>query len=120
MDHEVVGVFTEAVIKRLGLAVAENTPIYLGKSNAEHMQRQHPGDYKKYGPRLKRIISDPDYIGIRGDGSIEYVKMFGRHVKIAVRVAGDGLYYVRSLYHVDSQAAEKLVQSGKWIPLTNA
>lgn len=118
MESEQVGEFNEAVINVLGLTVAPGTPIYLGASNKKHMAESHKSDFKKYGARLGRIIKEPDYVGLHNDGSVEYVKSWGRYVKVAVRVAGDGEYYARTLYHVETKHAEELVAQGRWKPLT--
>jgi len=109
-----IGEFSRAVIETLSLDVDVGTPIYLGESNKSHMERSHPSDFKKYGSRLERIISNPDYVGLRDDGSIEYVKAFGVHIKVAVRITAGGDYYARTLYHVDSNAAKRLVSSNEW------
>jgi len=111
-----VGEFSENVVRLLTLAVEAGTPIFLGKSNLKHMQNTHPRDFKKYGSRLKRILSEPDYIGIRSDGTIEYIKAFGMHIKVAVRVTLVGEYFARTLYHVDGNAAKRLISAGNWIP----
>jgi len=110
-----IGEFSEYVIRRLSLSIEAGTPIYLGKSNLKHMQKAHPKDFKKYGTRLKRILSEPDYVGIRDDGSIEYIKAFGMHIKVAVRVTLGGEYFARTLYHVDGTMAKRLISAGAWI-----
>ena len=109
-----IGEFTKTVINLLDLKVEAGTPIYIGSSNLLHMQKHHPSDFKKYWKRLERIIAEPDYVGVRDDGSVEYIKIFGLHIKVAVRVSGDGLYYARSLYHVDRGPADRLITTGQW------
>jgi hypothetical protein len=115
---EKVGAFSGEVIKILGLNVTQGTPIYLGDKNRLHMEKRHRRDFEKYGKRLQRIIAEPDYVGLHKDGSIEYIKSWGRYVKIAVRVAGDGAYYARTLYHVETKLSEELIKAGRWKPLT--
>ena len=114
MEIRQVGEFTEDVIRLLSLDIKAGTPIYLGASNLEHMQKSHPRDFKKYGSRLEKILSDPDYIGARDDGTIEYIKAFGMHIKVAVRVAQSGEYFARTLYYVDGNMAKRLVSAGAW------
>jgi len=109
-----IGEFSKSVIETLSLNIAVGTPIYLGESNRKHMEKSHPSDFKKYGNRLERIISEPDYVGLRDDGSIEYVKTFGMHIKVAVRITSGGDYYARTLYHVDGNVAKRLVASNEW------
>jgi hypothetical protein len=115
---EQVGKVNESVIKTLGLSVVPGTPIFLGETNRSHMKASHPADYKKYGKRMSRIINEPDYVGLHIDGSIEYIKCWGKYIKVAVRVAGDGDYYARSLYHVEAKLAGELIASGRWKALT--
>jgi hypothetical protein len=114
MTLEKVGEFSESVIKRLGLTIAVGTPIYLGASNLEHMKKSHGWDFEKYGQRLGIIIAEPDYVGVQEDGSIEYIKIYGQHIKVAVRVAGDELFYARSLYHIGDAEAKQKIRHGKW------
>ena len=112
-----VGEFTKAVVDTLGLDIDVGTPIFIGETNRRHMTRSHPKDFKKYGSRLERVLSEPDYVGTRDDDTIEYIKAFGVHIKIAVRVSVGGDYYARSLYHVDSGTAKRLIKAGEWKPV---
>ncbi|MCL2638530.1 MAG: PBECR2 nuclease fold domain-containing protein [Oscillospiraceae bacterium] len=117
---EKVGEFSVKVVKALNLDIIAGTAIYIGESNIKHMKEQHPGDYKKFYTRLQRIIETPDYVGInKSDNSIEMVKNFGVHVKLAVRIANDGEYYARSLYEVGKSRVENSIKRGQLKPLTN-
>ena len=119
-----VGEITEDVIKALGLSVLPGTPIYLGKSNIEHMSKRHPNDYAKYGSHISDIISKPDYVGINpGDGSIEYTKDFpidGEYVKVAVRVSLRGKYFARSLFVRNRAKVDGFISSGTLKKLDNS
>lgn len=114
-----VGEFSKTVVEILKLDVEVGTPIFIGESNRRHMEQSHPKDFKKYGSRLARVISAPDYVGVRDDGTVEYIKAFGVHIKIAVRVSKGGDYYARSLYHIDDKAAKHLVAVGAWKSVTS-
>lgn len=111
-----VGSIKSDVINALGLTVADNTPIYLGTSNIQHMNQRHPADYQKYGAHIPTILADPDYVGVNpSDGSIEYVKEFlvaGEYVKVAVRISGTGKYYARSLYVLNSNRVRNFIAKG--------
>ena len=48
----------------------------------------------------------------------EYIKSFGKYIKLAVRVAGDGCYYMRSLYFINANRVENLVKKGEMKNLT--
>ncbi len=61
-------------------------------------------------------MASPDYVGQNpSDGSIEYVKEFlvdGDHVKVAVRLAGSGRYYARSLYVLNPNRVKNFIAKG--------
>jgi hypothetical protein len=118
MGREPVGEFKKNVIDALGLSIIPGTLIYIGETNKRHMKETHPTDYKKYGSRLRRIIDEPDYVGLHNDGSVEYIKCWGRYMKVAVRVAGDGEFYARSLYHIKPKPSEEFIKMGRWKALT--
>lgn len=114
-----VGAISDRVAAALGLAVGDDTPIYLGDSNIQHMIQRHPADYQKYGSQIPTILADPDYVGMNpSDGSIEYVKEFlieGEYVKVAVRIAGTGKYYARSLYVLNPNRVRNFIAKGTLI-----
>ena len=117
-----VGVVSAAVIKTLGEEAYQyhaGDIIYLGDRNLEHMKNQHLSTFLKYKDKLSLIISDPNYIGINDeDGSLEYVRIFDDHVKLAVRIAGDEKLYVRTMYTVLESRTDYFIKSGKLKPLT--
>ena len=114
--QKTVGSISQNVIRLLGLCTDEGTPIYIGESNIRHMKQKHPDDYSKYGDRIPDILSSPDYVGMNpSDGSIEYVKEFlieGEYVKVAVRIAGTGKYYARSLYVLNPNRVRNFIAKG--------
>ena len=114
---EQVGVITAQVINILGLDIVPNTPIYLGETNIAHMKSEHAADYERYGVLIKEIISTPTYVGYK-KGSIEYIKVLSEYVKIAVRVSSDDTYFARTLYTVNPNKIEKMVEKGSLFPLT--
>lgn len=113
-----VGKLSAKVASVLGLMHRKNQPIMFGDSNREHMNRKHPGAYKKYGKHIPQIISHPDYVGLDDvDGSIEYVKGFkvdGAYVKVAVRAdRGDKALFARSIYELEPGWVENAVDRGR-------
>ena len=117
-----VGEITAVVINALGLPITPGTPIYIGRSNIEHMMNKHLTEYVKYGSYISDIVSAPDYVGVNpGDGSIEYVKDFPvdfDFVKVAVRVSRSGTYFARSLYILNPSRVQNFICNGTLIPLT--
>lgn len=114
-----VGEISQRVVDLLGLDIKPGTPIYTGKSNIVHMQRNHAQDYRAYRQYIPEIIKAPDYVGINPkDDSIEYVKIFetdGNFVKIAVRVSDMDRFYARTIYARELDKLEKFVESGNLI-----
>ena len=119
MAPQQIGTFSEKVIKHLPDNIAENTPIFLGTSNIQHMQSRHPNDYAKYGTDISNIINNPDYIGVNNkDDSIEFVKEYlvdNEFVKVAVRVNNSNKYYARSLYILNNNRVRNYIQKGTLI-----
>jgi hypothetical protein len=114
-----VGKISLEVIKLLGLPLLEDIPIYVGVTNIAHMAKEHSYEFNRFYSKLPFIISTADYVRLkRDDGSIEYIKSFGKYIKIAVRVAGDGNYYVRSLYFVRDKIVKRLIKNGELKILT--
>jgi len=114
-----VGKISLEVINLLGLSLSEDTPIYVGVSNIAHMAREHGYEFNRYYEKIPLIISMADYVRVKeDDGSIEYIKSFGKYVKLAVRIAGDGKYYARSLYRVHDKIVKRMIRDGELKILT--
>lgn len=115
-----IGIIDKKLIKLLNLSVPVGTPVYIGRSNIQHMKKSHPLDYQKYGSYIKTIIASPDYVAlIKKDGSIEYVKEFAannEYVKVAVRVSTKGTYFARSLYVLNNNRVSNFIRKGTIIP----
>lgn len=113
---EQIGFITQDVIDLLGLDLPANTPIYIGESNYLHIERQHPDEYGLYVDRIDLIIRRPDYVGISPtNGAIEYIKEFRKNndlIKVAVRIASSGEYYVRTLYAVNERHIISAINKG--------
>lgn len=110
---QIVGVITEEIEQLLGITITGDRTIYFGESNLTHMKASHPKDFEKYGADLQSILAAPDYVGQNpGDGSIEYVKEYvinDDFVKVAVRIAGSGRYYARSLYILNNNRVRNYI-----------
>ena len=114
-----VGKISLEVINLLELSLPENTPIYVGVTNIAHMAKEHSYEFNRFYDRIPFIISNADYIRLKeDDGSIEYIKYFDKYIKVAVRIAGDGIYYARSLYQVRNRIVKRLIKNGELKKLT--
>ena len=120
---EIVGKVSEEVKILLLLDLDTGTPIYIGQTNIEHMQREHPAEYDKYFKHIPKIISAPDFVGLNPkDNSIEYIKTFatsgGDYLKLAVRISNDGFLFARSLYEILERTVVQRAKKGMLKPLT--
>jgi hypothetical protein len=112
-----IGTITEKVLRLLDITdIKPGTPILLGDTNIQHMEKSHPADYKKYGKYLEYILSSPDYIGInKRDDSIEYLKEFrfdNEYVKVAVRISLSGSVFARSIYILNRNRVNNFIKKG--------
>ena len=83
------------------------------------MVSEHEYEYYRYFSKIPLILSNPDYVRLKkDDGSIEYIKNFSRYIKLAVRIAGDGEYYARSIYRVRENVVERMIKNNELKPLT--
>lgn len=113
---EIVGEVTERVVSLLEIEPAQDRNIYWGLTNQIHMQSDHPEAFKLYGSEIPNILSNPDYVRLSTNNSIEYVKEFmsnGEYVKVAVRLSGGQKYYARTLYVLNRGRVENFIQNGQ-------
>jgi len=114
-----VGEISIEVIRLLDLPLSGATPIYMGATNVAHIANEHSYEFNRFSDKIPQIISTADYVRLKkDDNSIEYIKSFGKYVKLAVRVAGDGKYYARSLYFIDTNRVDNLLKKGELKCLT--
>jgi hypothetical protein len=120
MITEKVGEISAEVAEILDLDIQPSTPILLGETNLHHMKYgEHREDFEMYGDKLSLILEKPDYVRFVEDNeTIEYIKIFGRHVKVAVRVSRSGNLFVRSLYVVLKSRTEHYIKTGELKRLT--
>jgi len=121
---KIIGEISKEVKYLLNLDVDIGTPIYIGPTNIEHIQREHPIEFERYFNLLPKIISKPDFVGLNPkDGSIEYIKTFqtsgGNYLKLAIRISGDGYLFARSLYEIQEKTVRKRAEKGMLKQLTD-
>ena len=107
---------SQSVIDVLDLDIAPNTPVFIGKSNIEHIKNRHPYEYEKYLPDIGLIINSPDYVGLSPkDSSILFVKLYeinGEYVRVAVRITTNGKCYAKTLHLLSTCNAERYIEKG--------
>lgn len=117
-----IGQINKRVIELLDLNIQPGTPIIIGQQNIEHMENEHPDDYKRYGAMIEEIIANPTYISKNPrQQSIEYIKVFeidGNHVLLAVRVSGKGVYFARTLFVMSDEKVSKYRDKKALLPYT--
>lgn len=111
-----VGKVNKKVIKLLNLEYKEELPIILGDTNIEHMKRQHPVDYAKYGKDIEKIIENPTYVARNpNQGSIEYIKEYrvdNEFVLIAVRISNKGTMFAKTLFTMTERKKNIYLKNG--------
>jgi len=111
-----IGKVNKKVIKLLGLEYEEELPIILGDTNIEHMKRQHPEDYDKYGKDIQEIIKNPTYVAKNpNQGSIEYIKEYridNKFVLVAVRISNKGTMFAKTLFTMTERKKNIYLQNG--------
>ena len=100
MIAEMIGILVEEIKIEFEL---NETIVYIGPQNIEHIRNKHPEDYEIYFKSSSEIISSPDYYGRNlKDGSIELIKEFEisekKYVKVAVKVSKRGKLFAKTLY----------------------
>ena len=87
------------------------------------MKKAHPFEYEIYGADINTIISQPDYIGLNKDGSIEYIKDYitqnNEFIKLAVRVTSKNQYFARSLYALNTKRVNDYIAKGALLPYSH-
>ena len=100
MIAEMIGILIEEIKIEFEL---NETIVYIGPQNIEHIRNKHPEDYEIYFKSISEIISSPDYYGRNlKDGSLELIKEFEisekKYVKVAVKVSKRGKLFAKTLY----------------------
>lgn len=123
LDRQKIGNFPQEVITLLGLNLTAEMPIYIGKSNVEHIKNRHPYEYDKYFCKIGEILSRPDYVGRNpSDESVTFVKLYqvdGEYIRVAVRVTTKGIAYAKTLHLLSTSNAERYIEKGTLKALTN-
>ena len=107
-----IGTITKRIIKILNLDYTEEKPIFIGKSNIEHMAREHPRDFEKYNSKIEEIIKKPTYIARNEKKkSIEFIRKYKidkeDYVLVVVRVSSNNINFVRTMYVIADEKVNK-------------
>ncbi len=110
-----IGKVNKKVIKILNLNYTKEEPIFIGDRNINHIKREHPEDFKKYGKDIENIIKNPTYVARSPKGSIEYIKEYkidNEFVLLAVRVSNKGVMFARTLFVMTERKKNIYLKNG--------
>ena len=108
-----IGCFSPKVIDLLGLSVTAGTPIFIGKTNIDHMKASHPDDFDKYFPCMEDILENPDWVIPDPEGGgIQFIKQMDFRVIVAVRASGSGAFYARTIFVMFKPKIDKYAARG--------
>lgn len=111
-----IGIVNKKVIELLNLENKKELPIILGDSNIEHMKRQHPQDYLKYGKKIEEIINNPTYVAQNpNQGSIEYIKEYkidNEFILVAVRISNKGTMFAKTMFKMTKRKIDIYLKNG--------
>lgn len=111
-----IGKVNKKVIKLLDLNLKEELPIILGDSNIEHMKREHPEDFQKYGHDISNIVNNPTYVAKNpNQGSIEYIKEYkidNDFILVAVRITNKGTMFAKTLFRMTERKKDIYLKNG--------
>lgn len=111
-----IGKVNDKVIKLLKLDYQGELPIILGDTNIQHMKRQHPEDYEKYGNEIQDIVNNPTYVAYNpNQGSIEYIKEYKINndlVLVAVRISSQGTMFAKTLFTMTERKKNIYLKNG--------
>lgn len=121
-DIKKVGVIKKEIINILKLDISPGTPIYIGKTNIEHIKSRHPAEFDLYFSRMEEILDNPDYVGKNEkNDSIDYVKIYrlgSEYLQVSVRVASSGSCFVRTMFLLMTYKAERYIEQGTLIKIS--
>lgn len=112
-----IGKIDKKVIKALGLTdIVEDTPIFIGEDNIEHIKLRHPEDYMKYSGQISNILENPTYVAMDAKKkSIEYIKKYilnNEMVLVVVKASGNKTMFIRTMYIMAKEKIEKYEKYG--------
>ena len=111
-----IGKITKKVIDILNLDIEEDTPIFINERNIEHIENNHPEDYKKYFNQISNILENPTYVAKHPNKkSIEYIKRYiinNEYVLVAVRVTKNNVNFARTMFVMTDRKVEIYKRGG--------
>ena len=87
-------------------------PIYQSAGLKQHIESRHP-DCIEYLNKTKEIIEKPDYIGVKSDNALEFIKILDKNIMVAVKLdASKDYFYVASIYDVTNDKIQRRLRKG--------
>jgi hypothetical protein len=93
--------------------------IKLYPSVIKHIKKRHPYAYREYFNKIREILEQPDYIGMREDDClrIELVKCYKDMVLLALKIDEEKQLFVCSLYIIEPNRVDIRVKYGRLLPV---
>jgi hypothetical protein len=112
-----IGEFSSEVIETLNLDIPEGTAIYLSDSSCNHIKKAHP-EAVKYISEIAGILSNPDYVRHSSrKQTVDFIRSDGVRLRVPVRPASDGIYFVRSLFLLHEKDFNRLKRNNSILPI---
>ncbi len=118
-NTQLVGYIRNEIIEKLQLNII-NKEIIIYPGAIKHIRERHPYTYKKYFHKLVEIIQKPDYIGIAHNDyyRLEFIKNYGDNILVALKMEGNSIVFISSMYIITENAIKKRIMAGKLYPIS--
>jgi hypothetical protein len=118
-EISVIGYFSEIIVLKLNLNISPGTEIFLSESTLSHIRKSHKEDYDLFSNFIADIIKFPNYVRFIPDSEVRFLKIIDSdYVCVPVRQAGDGCFYLRSLFRLHKKNVERFIRQGLFVGLT--
>ena len=87
-------------------------PIYQSAGLKQHIESRHP-DCVEYLNKTKEIIEKPDYIGVKSNNALEFIKILDKSIMVAVKLdTSKDYFYVASIYDITNDKIQRRLRKG--------
>lgn len=114
-----IGELTDEVINLLGLDLKPQNISLWGSRIDEHCEKHKDeylsaNNYNQAISKIPLIISEPDYVGVRNDGNLQYVKRLNEASMIGIKVlkGKKGGLIFRTIFPVTEAKIQAQVRKG--------
>jgi hypothetical protein len=113
---EKIGFFSAEVVKALALGIPAGTEILLSERTLQHIKTRHPDVGTDLQPLIASILTAPDGIARRSDGSVAFYRKHedGKefYLDVAVRPSSKNEYFVRTMHFIKAKRFDWYIRRG--------